>query len=197
MLTFKILGWFQWSWWCVCFLSSVGTVLQTQKQWYYATYDGQCPLNKKQGVCKASSDRQKEQNLVLTYWSEIIFKKGKAGSWFPKIHSAGKQFIGNHLLHWFSLLFCLQTFLQQTSNFTVLLSWVIHRMFNEDKLYLVNCLKIVVSVYYVQPFCWRISSHTWGLFFPEIISCSIVLKKNMEALKSLLSLGWNIWELAC
>lgn len=67
-----------------------------------------------------------------------------------------------------SLLFFLQTVLQQTLNFAVLFSSVIQQMHNEDKLHLVECLLILFSIcLYVQLFCWGISSlssHAWGLF---------------------------------
>lgn len=66
-------------------------------------------------------------NKIITfkYCSEITFQKSKAGSWFPKMYSRGEQFIANHLLHWFSLLFRLITVLQQTEFYSfVLMSYL-------------------------------------------------------------------------
>lgn len=86
--------------------------------------EGKCALkkHKKQGPYKASSNRQKEQNSIFKYCSEISFEKGRTGTWFSKLYFEGEQFIANHFLHWLSFLFCLQTVLQQSLNFTVLFS---------------------------------------------------------------------------
>lgn len=137
MLSFKFLGWFQWSLLSMCLLSSVGTTKsEAQMLWQWGRIEK---------VFKASSDRQREQIVTFKYYSEITFKKGKAGIWFRK-YSGNKQFLANHLLHWFIFLFCLQTVLQQTSNFTVLFSWVILQMLNKENLHLVDCLLIVFSI---------------------------------------------------
>lgn len=52
---------------------------------------------------------RKNKVISLKYCSEVTFKKSEVGSWFSNMYSGGEQFIANHLLHWFSLLFCLQS----------------------------------------------------------------------------------------